>query len=388
MSSYAEARSHPVTENASRLRATPSASCRQRPPVQSSVWGCSTLISREGWAQRFSRILRFRFRRALPVLVGVWWLTYETHGLGLVIGDRLLDIPCLVCGDRSSGKHYGIYSCDGCSGFFKRSIHSNRRYICKVQGAMKGRCPIDKTHRNQCRACRLAKCFEANMNRDETRTRGEVESRKKGKAYSKEGKELEEKRRMRDRGTYRKRKAARGGPDRSMGMRVARVSGVFNAGRVLRFPAVAEAPDASTGEISSLEHGSIKNKNILGSVCDQVYREFNKIMGLIMSNYALGASKMWNNFNPTVLQGVLNRSKPKFRPLRRYYTPEVLYLRDPASSKKIAVPHRIWSIQYHEFSPSSSNLPTNPKIRSPTIDPPHLKRSPVTDQQPSNLSSS
>ncbi|KAK1135095.1 hypothetical protein K0M31_007865 [Melipona bicolor] len=80
--------------------------------------------------------------------------------------DRLLDIPCLVCGDRSSGKHYGIYSCDGCSGFFKRSIHSNRRYICKVQGAMKGRCPIDKTHRNQCRACRLAKCFEANMNRD------------------------------------------------------------------------------------------------------------------------------------------------------------------------------------------------------------------------------
>ncbi|XP_055386144.1 protein dissatisfaction [Condylostylus longicornis] len=81
-------------------------------------------------------------------------------------GDRLLDIPCKVCGDRSSGKHYGIYSCDGCSGFFKRSIHRNRIYTCKATGDLKGRCPVDKTHRNQCRACRLEKCFQSAMNRD------------------------------------------------------------------------------------------------------------------------------------------------------------------------------------------------------------------------------
>lgn len=54
----------------------------------------------------------------------------------------------------------------GCSGFFKRSIHRNRIYTCKATGELKGRCPVDKTHRNQCRACRLSKCFQSAMNKD------------------------------------------------------------------------------------------------------------------------------------------------------------------------------------------------------------------------------
>lgn len=79
-------------------------------------------------------------------------------------GRILYDVPCKVCRDHSSGKHYGIYACDGCAGFFKRSVRRGRSYVCKSK--TDGLCMVDKTHRNQCRACRLKKCVEVGMNRD------------------------------------------------------------------------------------------------------------------------------------------------------------------------------------------------------------------------------
>ncbi|XP_068084382.1 photoreceptor-specific nuclear receptor-like [Anabrus simplex] len=69
---------------------------------------------------------------------------------------------CRVCGDKASGKHYGVPSCDGCRGFFKRSIRRNLDYVCKENG----RCVVDVTRRNQCQACRFNKCLQVNMKRD------------------------------------------------------------------------------------------------------------------------------------------------------------------------------------------------------------------------------
>ncbi|KAJ8917509.1 hypothetical protein NQ315_005558 [Exocentrus adspersus] len=69
---------------------------------------------------------------------------------------------CRVCGDKASGKHYGVASCDGCRGFFKRSIRRNLEYICKENG----HCIVDVTRRNQCQACRFKKCLQVNMKRD------------------------------------------------------------------------------------------------------------------------------------------------------------------------------------------------------------------------------
>ncbi|XP_031421673.1 retinoic acid receptor gamma-A isoform X2 [Clupea harengus] len=73
--------------------------------------------------------------------------------------------PCFVCGDKSSGYHYGVSSCEGCKGFFRRSIQKNMVYTCHRDK----NCQINKVTRNRCQYCRLQKCFEVGMSKEAVR---------------------------------------------------------------------------------------------------------------------------------------------------------------------------------------------------------------------------
>ncbi|XP_078080228.1 retinoic acid receptor alpha-A isoform X1 [Mustelus asterias] len=73
--------------------------------------------------------------------------------------------PCFVCQDKSSGYHYGVSACEGCKGFFRRSIQKNMVYTCHRDK----NCIINKVTRNRCQYCRLQKCLEVGMSKESVR---------------------------------------------------------------------------------------------------------------------------------------------------------------------------------------------------------------------------
>ncbi|PIO61872.1 zinc finger, C4 type [Teladorsagia circumcincta] len=52
---------------------------------------------------------------------------------------------CHICDDRATGKHYGAISCDGCKGFFRRSIRKRHNYVCRFNKC----CDVTKTIQNE-----------------------------------------------------------------------------------------------------------------------------------------------------------------------------------------------------------------------------------------------
>ncbi|KAL6115169.1 nr4a2 [Pungitius sinensis] len=75
---------------------------------------------------------------------------------------------CAVCGDNAACQHYGVRTCEGCKGFFKRTVQKNAKYVCLAAKS----CPVDKRRRNRCQHCRFQKCLAVGMVKEVVRTAG------------------------------------------------------------------------------------------------------------------------------------------------------------------------------------------------------------------------
>ncbi|XP_075897671.1 nuclear receptor subfamily 4 group A member 2-like isoform X2 [Nelusetta ayraudi] len=113
-------------------------------------------------------------------------LQQQVQGVGLPRpAERLAagrEALCAVCGDNAACQHYGVRTCEGCKGFFKRTVQKDSRYVCLASRS----CPVDKRRRNRCQFCRFQKCLAVGMVREVVRTdglrgrRGRLPSKPKG----------------------------------------------------------------------------------------------------------------------------------------------------------------------------------------------------------------
>ncbi|KAF0308023.1 putative nuclear hormone receptor HR38 [Amphibalanus amphitrite] len=74
---------------------------------------------------------------------------------------------CAVCGDTAACQHYGVRTCEGCKGFFKRTVQKGAKYVCSTGSQ---NCTVDKRRRNRCQFCRFQKCLQNGMVREVVRT--------------------------------------------------------------------------------------------------------------------------------------------------------------------------------------------------------------------------
>ncbi|CAG07471.1 unnamed protein product, partial [Tetraodon nigroviridis] len=75
-----------------------------------------------------------------------------------------ISVECKVCGDKASGFHYGVHACEGCKGFFRRTVRMKLEY-----DRCDRSCKIQKKNRNKCQYCRFQKCLSLGMSHDAIR---------------------------------------------------------------------------------------------------------------------------------------------------------------------------------------------------------------------------
>ena len=69
---------------------------------------------------------------------------------------------CYVCKDKASGTHYRVQTCEGCKGFWRRTIQrgSGQLYKCRTGLEM---CTVNVDNRGRCQKCRYIACVRSGM---------------------------------------------------------------------------------------------------------------------------------------------------------------------------------------------------------------------------------
>lgn len=120
---------------------------------------------------------------------------------GTLENDKLI---CSICGDLASGYHYNALSCEGCKGFFRRTVQrlknmeqiadgDNSEASLKIKNSnlkftnckFSGNCEIDIYMRRKCPACRLKKCRQVGMREECLLTDIQCQSKRRRKQESK-----------------------------------------------------------------------------------------------------------------------------------------------------------------------------------------------------------
>nr|NP_001071847.1 nuclear receptor [Ciona intestinalis]BAE06747.1 nuclear receptor [Ciona intestinalis] len=81
---------------------------------------------------------------------------------------------CGVCNDKATGYHFNALTCEGCKGFFRRSVKNSKTFTCTYNN----QCSITKSNRRQCQACRLRKCIQIGMKRECIMSPDEIQMKK------------------------------------------------------------------------------------------------------------------------------------------------------------------------------------------------------------------
>ncbi|ROL01496.1 Vitamin D3 receptor A [Anabarilius grahami] len=101
-------------------------------------------------------------------------MAVSTSATGQDEFDRNAPRICGVCGDKATGFHFNAMTCEGCKGFFRRSMKRKASFTCPFNG----NCTITKDNRRHCQACRLKRCVDIGMMKEFILTDEEVQRKK------------------------------------------------------------------------------------------------------------------------------------------------------------------------------------------------------------------